>query len=134
MAQADPAKAVKDCLATEWADSQPDWTATLEVADDYRPVSGHPALLVADDGGNPVVGGAWMVGKDLMRKTLRLTAFARGRTEALNVVNTAIDFVVANHPAGVTRIENVSGVLETRDRATGAYLASVTVPVTVRPL
>jgi hypothetical protein len=130
--QADPAKAVKNCLASEWADSQ--WTATLEVADDYRPVAGHPTLLVADDGGNPVIGGAWMVGKDLMRKTLRLTAFARGRTESLDVVNAAIDFVVANRPAGLTRIENVSAVLETRDRATGAYLASVTVPVTVRPL
>lgn len=127
----DPAKTVKEALAAAWAEDQPSWTATLEVADDYQPTAGSPVLLVADDGGAEVNGGAWLVRKGPLQITLRLTAFARGRTEAREVVDAGTDFVLAQKP-GIARVENVSGVLETRDRDTGAYLASITVPVTVR--
>lgn len=135
MSQADPAKAVKDALATHFADVE-DYTCTvtLEVPDDYQPTAGSPVLLVADDGGSAVLGGAWLVGNDMHRITLRLTAFARGRTEARTVLNTAIDHLVANRPQEVARIENVPAVLDTRDRETGAYLASITMPVVVRPI
>lgn len=134
MSQADAAKAVKTALAAHYADAEVDVTATLEVPDDYRPVAGSPLLLVADDGGTAVLGGAWLVGRDMHRITLRLTAFARGRTEARDTLQSAIDHLLANRPAEVARIENVPAVLDTRDRETGAYLASITMPVVVRPI
>lgn len=133
MPQLDPAALAKDGLAARWADGHPDWTATLHVDDDFQPTPGQPVLLVADDGGTGVHGGAWLVRKDMLRITLRLTAFAAGRSEARAVVDAAADDLVGNRPAGITRIENVSAVLETRDRETGAFLASITMPVIVRP-
>lgn len=131
--QRDPAKAIKDAIATRWASSNPTWTATLEVADDYQPVAGSPTLLVADDGGGMYNGGAWLVRRDLMRIDVRLTAFARGRTEARTVLDSAIQFIVDFKPADVARIEGVPSILDAKDRDTGAYLASVTMPVLVRP-
>lgn len=129
----DPAAAVKDDLAARWADDHADWAVTLHVDDDYRPVAGSPVLLVADDGGTTVHGGAWLVRKDMLRIVIRLTALAAGRSEAREVLDAAVDDLVANRPAGI-RIENVPAALETRDRETGAFLASITMPVIVRPL
>lgn len=133
MAQLDPAKAIKTALADFFDAEHPDWTATLEVDDDFHPVAGEPVLLVADDGGVAVTTGPWMAGRGLLRITIRLTAFARGRTEARDVVLAAIDFIQANRPAGISRIENVPAVLDTRDPETGAYLASIATAVVVKP-
>lgn len=133
MPQRDPAKEIKTALAEHFADEDNGWTATLEVADDYRPVAGSPVLLVADDGGAAVNSGAWLAGRGLLQITIRLTAFARGRTEAREVVLAAIDFIQANRPAGISRIENVPAVLDARDPETGAYLASIAAPVVVKP-
>ena len=127
----DYAKAVKEALAADWADTQPNWTATLEVDDNFRPDVGHPVVLDADDGGPAVLGGAWWVGYSPRRPILRLTAFAKGRTEAVTAVNAAADFVLANRP-GIARVEDISTPLVTRDRETGADLASITMPVIVR--
>lgn len=127
----DYAKTVKTALAADWADTQPDWTATLHVDDDYQPTGGKPVVLVADDGGPAVLPGAWLVGHSPRRTVLRLTAFADGRTEAVNAVSTAADFVVANRP-GIARVEDISTPLVTRDRETGADLASITMPVIVK--
>ena len=112
----DIAKAVKDGLAVGWA-APPldhpewvDWTPTLHVDDDYRPAQGHPALLVADDGGPTLLRGPWMNfhGTGARRPVLRLTAFAKGRDEARTVVQTAVDWVRSNHTsAGIARIEDV---------------------------
>lgn len=132
MPQADAAKIIKTALEAHWSDE--DYTATLHVADDFNPQPGSPVLLVADDGGSPVTGGAWLARKDMLRITIRMTAFAAGRTEARELLDTAVDFLFSNRPAGIVRIENVPAALDTRDRETGAYLASITVPVTVRPL
>lgn len=134
MPQADPAKAVKDALAAHVADQELDWTPTLHVDRDYDPTVSGAALLVADDGGAAVNGGPWLARKDLLRIVLRLTAFASGRTEARQVLDAAVDHLVANRPADIVRIENIPAVLDARDRETGAFLASITVPVTVRPL
>ena len=131
MAQTDPAKDIKTALVSYFADS--DVTVTLEVADDYTPIDGQPVLLVADDGGTAVNTGAWMAGRGLHRITIRLTAFARGRTEAREVILAAIDHIQANRPAGISRIENVPAVLDTRDPETGAYLASIATAVVVKP-
>lgn len=133
MAQLDPAKAIKIALADFFDAEHADWTATLEVDDDFHPVAGEPVLLVADDGGVAVNTGPWMAGRGLLRITIRLTAFARGRTEAREVVLAAIDFIQANRPAGISRIENVPAVLDTRDTETGAYLASIATAVVVKP-
>lgn len=127
----DYAKAVKDALAVDWAAQQPDWTVTLEVADDYAPTAGHPTLLVADDGGAALIGGAWLLDGTPYRPVLRMTAFAAGRTEARAVVVEAVKFVKVHKP-GIARIESISVPLITRDRDTGAVLASVTLPVVVR--
>ncbi len=62
---------------------------------------------------------------------LRLTSYATGRTVARETVVNAAEFVVANKP-GIARIESVSVPLITKDRETGAMLASITVSVTVR--
>ena len=131
MAQHDPAKAIKTALADFFGGSGV--SVTLEVPDDFTPVDGSPLLLVADDGGDQVNPGAWLAGKGLLRITIRLTAFARGRTESRAVMDAAIDQLRANRPAEVARIENFPAVLDTRDRETGAYLASITMPVVVKP-
>lgn len=133
MPQRDPAKELKDALAGYFADEENGWTATLEVPDDYHPVAGSPVLLVADDGGGAVNDGAWLAGRGLLRIVIRLTAFARGRTEARQVVLAAIDFIQANRPAGISRIESVPAVLDMRDPETGAYLASIATAVVVKP-
>ena len=133
MAQLDPAKAIKNALADFFDAEDNGWTATLEVPDDYHPVAGSPLLLVADDGGVAVNTGPWLAGRGLLRIVIRLTAFARGRTEAREVVLAAIDFIQANRPAGISRLENIPAVLDTRDQETGAYLASITMPVVVKP-
>lgn len=133
MAQLDPAKAIKNALADFFDAEHADWTATLEVDDDFHPAAGEPVLLVADDGGVAVNTGPWMAGRGLLRIVIRLTAFARGRTEAREVVLAAIDFIQANRPAGISRLENIPAVLDTRDQETGAYLASITMPVVVKP-
>lgn len=133
MVMPDYAKTVKDALATDWAASQPTWTATLDIDDDYRAVPGSPALLVADDTGPALIRGAWVAPIGPRNPTLRLTAFAAGRTEALTVVNTGAEFVRVNKP-GIARVEDISSPLITRDRETGAWMASITMPVIVRQL
>ena len=130
---ADPAMSVKDAVAAHCRGLHPKWKATLEVADDYQPLAGSPTLLVADDGGGMLNGGAWLIRRDLMRIDIRMTAFAKGRSEARTVLTDAIDIVVTTKPPGICRIENVPAPIEDRDRATGAYLASITMPVLIRP-
>jgi hypothetical protein len=132
MSMPDYAKTVKDALAAEWAVSHQTWGApTLTVPDSFNPDADPPTLLVADDTGPALIGGAWVAPVGPRRPLLRLTAFANGRTLAREVVEAAAAFVVANRP-GIARIEDISAPLITRDRETGADLASITVPVIVR--
>lgn len=129
----DTAKAIKAALKADWSTTHPLWTATLEVADDYRPTAGKPTVLVANDGGPAIIRSPWLVRKVPRRPMIRLTGFAVGRDDALAAVNTAADFVLAHKP-GISRVEDVSDPLVTKDRATGAVLASITMPVIVRPI
>ena len=131
MAIADYAEAVMDALVADWAVSHPDWTAVLHLDPTTVPLPGAPVVLIADDGGPAIVKGPWLLNKSPRRTVLRLTATAAGRTEARETVITTSEFVVANRP-GIARIEDVSTPLITRDRDTGAWLASVTAPVVVR--
>lgn len=135
MPSPDTAKAIKDGLATAWAADHPGWKAVVHVPEDYNPATDPPTLLVANDGGPPMLPGAWLFGRSPRRPTIRFTGFAAGRDDAWAVVNTALGWFLANHRvAGVTRIEDASEPLDTRDRATGAYLASITMPCIVRPI
>lgn len=127
----DYAKTVKTALVADWAVSHPTWDPTLEVPAPFDPTAGRAALLVADDGGPALVAGAWLVDATPRRPVLRLTGFAEGCTEARECAVTAVVFVKAHRP-GIARIEDVSVPLITRDPETGAYLASITVPVIVR--
>ena len=132
MATVDPAKTIKDAIKADWVDSHPAWTATLQVDDDLAPTAGAPTLLVADDGGPAVHTGPWMVGNTRYTTVIRLTAFANGRDEARDTVTAASDWLVANRPAGIGRIEGVTYPLITRDRKTGAFMAWLTASVSVR--
>jgi hypothetical protein len=132
--QYDTAKLIKLALSDAWELPHNGWTVTLHVDDDLRPSDENPVLLVADDGGPALLGGAWLLRKMPRRPTLRITSFAKGRNTARTVVAEAADWIIANHAvAHVARIEDVSDPLIARDRATGAYLASITMPVVVRP-
>lgn len=134
MASIDIAGAVMDALEAHWQTARPTWSATLHADEKLSPKTGSPTVLIADDGGTAVHAGAWMVGKTLRRRTLRFTAYAEGRDEARSTVEEAVGHIVTNRPAGLTRIEDVSDPLITRDRATGTFLGSVTVQVTVKPI
>jgi hypothetical protein len=137
MPSPDTAKLTKDALASSWAAGMAPLvvTPTLHVDDDWRPAGNSVALLVADDGGPAILGGPWMVRLSPRRPLLRFTAFAKGRDFARVTAIDAADWV-ADHKkdCGIARVEDVSDPLITRDRATGAYLASVTMPVIVRPI
>lgn len=134
MPSPDPAKAIKEALAVNWSTAHPTWLATLHVDDDYKPTAGHPVLLVADDTGPAVVRAFQGPRKTPRRPLIRYTAFATGRDEARQCVDDAVDHILTNRPAAISRIEDVSTPLMTRDRATGAFLASITMPVIVRPI
>lgn len=136
MPSPDPARAIRDGLASWWSlKSYPADNLTLHVDDDFQPAANAPALLIADDGdATPQnLRQAWLLRKLPRRITIRITAFAVGRTQARELVDEAVDEIVANKPAQIARIEDVPAPLVTRDRDTGAWLASVTVPVTVKP-
>lgn len=136
MPTADPARAIRDGLTGWWSTlSYPANNLTLNVDDDFRPSAAGPALLVADDGDATAANRrqAWLVRKYPRRITIRMTAFATGRTAARALVDAAADQLVTNRPAAIARVEDIPAPLVTRDRDTGAWLASVTVPVTVKP-
>ncbi|OKH70816.1 hypothetical protein EB72_24795 [Mycobacterium sp. SWH-M1] len=132
MATIDVSDVIVDALNNHWSTAHPGWQAVLLVDDDFKP-SSTPVVLIADDGGAAVYSGPWMLGKTLRRMTVRLTAFARDRDVARSSVEAAVDRLIANRPAGITRIEDVSDPLITRDGDTDAFLASITMPVLVRP-
>lgn len=123
----DYAKTVKNALVA----NDPPFDATLSVDDDYTPVAGSPIVLVADDGGPAMLQDSWLVGSSPQRTVLRMTGFADGRTEARATVVAAWDVVIAQRP-GIARIEADYTLMLTRDKSTGAWLASAWAPVIIR--
>lgn len=95
--------------------------------DGWTPKAG-AVLLVADDGGPvklPVKS----------RHSIRLTAYAAGLTEARHVVTLAAGKLAESRPRpdGVANIDSdVGGVLDGRDKETGAMWASVLVTAVAR--
>lgn len=110
--QADVASAVKDWLATQSIGADP----VLSVPKGWVAATGPSLLLVADDGG-PVV---WPIKS---QHTIRLTAYATGRTEARRIVVLAAGKLAESYPR--VKRQDMGGVLDGRDKATGAMFASV---------
>lgn len=122
--QADIAAAVKDWLATQSIGAD----ACLSIPVGWKPSTGPVLILVADDGG-PML---WPIKS---RHTIRLTAYSAGRTEARRIVALAAGKLAESkpRPPGVANISGGMGaVLDGRDKATGAVLASVLLTVTAR--
>lgn len=116
--QADIVPSVKDWLTAQSLGAQ----VRTNVDANWKPADG-PLLIVADDGG-PVV----MPIKS--RHTLRLTAYAAGRTEARRIATLAAGKLIESRPrpTGVAHISSYPGaVLDAKDKGTGAVLASVLV-------
>jgi hypothetical protein len=85
-----------------------------------------PLLIVADDGGQTQM-------PIKSRLTVRLTSWAAGRTEARRIVSTAAGLLLDGRPTGVAHVHReMGGVLDARDKATGADLASILLTVTAR--
>jgi hypothetical protein len=111
-----------------WADAP-----TLHVSDNYEPSDDTPVVLIVDDGGPPMFGSSWFINSPRF-PLLRFTAFTAGRRAARALVRAVTNWVNNNPGAvGITLVNDVSDPLITRDRDTGAYLASVTMPTIVRP-
>lgn len=107
----------------EWLDGQGLGAGVrTNVPGGWKPADG-PLLIVADDGG-PVL---WPVKSN---HSVRLTAYASGRTEARRIVTLAAGKLAESYPR--VKRQRMGAVLDARDKATGAMLASVLVPVTAR--
>jgi len=97
----------------------------LSVPDKWTPADG-PLLIVADDGGPAV----WPIKS---RHTIRLTAWADGRSAARGIAALAAGLLGDGRPTGVANIERDMGtILDARDPNTGAILASVLITAHAR--
>lgn len=119
--QADVVPAIKD-----WLDERISAAAVrLNVPEKWKPADG-AVLVVADDGGPAV----WPI---MSQHTIRLTAYAAGRTEARHLVALAAGLLGDGRPTGILSIDSETGtVLDARDTTTGAMLASVLITVYAR--
>lgn len=112
--QADIIPAIKDWLAIQLESVE----VRLNVPEKWT-TNDSPVLVVADDGG-PV---QWPIKS---QHTIRLTAYGSGRSEVRAIASYAAGLLGYGRPTGVAHIDSgMSGILDTRDPATGAFLASV---------
>lgn len=121
--QADIVPAVVDWLGVHSVGA----AVRQNVPDKWSPAAG-PVLVVADDGGPTLL-------PIKSEHTLRLTAYAPGRTQARAVVALAAGKLVESNPrpSGVAHIDpEMSGILDARDKETGAMLASVLITAHAR--
>lgn len=121
--QADIIPSIKDWLDSRIAEAD----VRLNLPAKWTPTAG-PVLVVADDGG-PVL---YPIKSD---HTIRLTAWAGGRTQARRIVALAAGKLCAirPRPTGVASVDSeMGGVIDDRDEATGSFFASVLVTVVAR--
>lgn len=120
--QADIVPPIKDWLAARLTGV----TVRLSVAAEWTPAAG-PVLVVADDGG-PM---QWPI---YAKHTIRLTVHAAGRTEARRIAALAAGLLAESspRPTGVGGVGDIGCILEARDPATGAFLASVLIDAHAR--
>jgi hypothetical protein len=103
----------------------PDADVRLSVPAKWTPADG-ALLIVADDGGPTL----WPIKS---QHTIRLTAWASGRTQARAIVSLAAGNLGDGRPPGVKHIDPEMGaVLDGRDENTGAVLASVLIVAQAR--
>jgi len=121
--QADVLPAIKD-----WLDSRITTAdVRLNVPEKWTTADG-AILVIADDGG-PVM---WPT---MSRHTVRLTAYAAGRTQARSIVALAGGLLGNGRPAGVHSVDtDMGGIIDARDTNTGAVLASALITVTSRTI
>ena len=119
--QADIAPAIADWLD----DIITNAAVRLSVPDKWTPTDG-ALLIVADDGGPAL----WPIKS---RHTIRLTAWADGRTLARGIAAYAAGLLGDGRPTGVAHVERDMGtILDARDPNTGAILASVLITAHAR--
>lgn len=119
--QADIAPAIADWLG----DIINNADVRLSVPDKWVPADG-ALLIVADDGGPAL----WPIKS---RHTIRLTAWADGRTLARGIAAYAAGLLGDGRPTGVAHVERDMGtILDARDPNTGAILASVLITAHAR--
>ena len=119
--QADIAPAIADWLDDIITNAD----VRLSVPDKWVPADG-ALLIVADDGGPAL----WPIKS---RHTIRLTAWADGRTLARGIAAYAAGLLGDGRPTGVAHVERDMGtILDARDRNTGAILASVLITAHAR--
>lgn len=112
--QADIIPAIADYLDPLIADAD----VRLNVPEKWKPTN--TAVLVVSDDGGPAM---WPI---MSQHTVRLTAYADGRTKARSIVRLAAGLLGYGRPAGVIHISREMGtILDARDKDTGAVLASV---------
>lgn len=116
--QADVILAIKDWLNDRIEDAD----VRLNVPEKWT-TSNTPVLVVADDGG-PVY---WPIKS---QHTIRLTAYGSGRTQVRAIAALAAGLLGYGRPTGIASIDSdMGGILDARDPATGAFLASVLLTV-----
>lgn len=109
----------------DWLDSRVPCQARLNVPEKWTPADG-AILVVADDGG-PMV---WPI---MSQHTIRLTAWAAGRSEARSIAALAAGLLGSGRPSGVAHVSRDMGaILDARDKNTGAFLASVLITAHAR--
>lgn len=119
--QADIAPAIADWLDDIITNAD----VRLSVPDKWVPADG-ALLIVADDGGPAL----WPIKS---RHTIRLTAWADGRTLARGIAAYAAGLLGDGRPTGVAHVERDMGtILDARDPNTGAILASVLITAHAR--
>ena len=120
----DAAHLVKTELAARAAVDHPELSVVLEVPSGWRFGDG-PLLVIADDGG-PV---AWPVSTS---PTIRVTSWTSGRDRTF--VHWAMGQLLARRFPRLAGVQPGTGVIEARDKATRADLASFTVLTRVRTI
>lgn len=121
--QADVVTPIADWLNPRIVDAD----VRLNVPAKWTPAAG-AVLVVADDGGDTLL----PIKSD---HTIRLTAWAAGRTQARAVVALAAGKLAESkpRPPGVAYVDPEMGtILDARDEKTGAMLASILIDVVAR--
>jgi hypothetical protein len=91
---------------------------------DYKSTDA-PFLLIANDGGP-------MQYPVSTRPTVRLTAYAEGRGEAVRLASKAMGLLLCRRVPGIANVRPGSNLIDDRDEKTKAFFASTTVLVTIR--
>lgn len=122
--QANPLPSVENWLTAK----MPSVTVSQAVPKDWTPEQA-PLITIADDGGTVVT--AWT--GDIVRSyhTVRVTARGRARTTTIELACVAAGHLSTARIAGI-KVIGVGAVVDARDPATGAALASVLVNLCAR--